>query len=230
MGEQSPVIELVQNPLAIPFDVYFKKFKAELEPILLAQPGIISIFTGTLQGSHILCLCALDVNLFALYHGFLSSNQACIGAIISPDSNESFAVSVTQWDSMKSHEQFLNSSSAGPFFDKAKPTTRGPPTIEHYTFGIPPQAVSGRPFAYLQKLDAKENTEVASGEHSQHFTGDVYRLGGECIEHPGKKLVITFGNLEDMQLASKSSESGSGDSSFLVRFSSIESSKSVAML
>ena len=66
MGEPSPVIELVQNPLAVPFDLFIKKFKAELEPVLLSQSGIISTITGMGLGSQSFSLSAPDVNLFEL--------------------------------------------------------------------------------------------------------------------------------------------------------------------
>jgi len=42
----SPVTELVEIPLRVPFEEFLNVFAAELEPVLLAQPGIISILTG----------------------------------------------------------------------------------------------------------------------------------------------------------------------------------------
>lgn len=42
----SPVAELVENPLSIPFPEFMEIFTAELEPILLSQSGLISIMTG----------------------------------------------------------------------------------------------------------------------------------------------------------------------------------------
>lgn len=40
------VAELVRIPLAVPFEAFLGIFTSQLEPVLLAQPGIISILTG----------------------------------------------------------------------------------------------------------------------------------------------------------------------------------------
>lgn len=41
-----PVTELVRIPLAVPFDTFLSIFTSQLEPVLLAQNGIVSILTG----------------------------------------------------------------------------------------------------------------------------------------------------------------------------------------
>ncbi|KAL1856373.1 hypothetical protein Daus18300_010745 [Diaporthe australafricana] len=43
-----PVTELVRIPLAVPFEPFLSTFTSELEPVLLAQPGIVSILTGVI--------------------------------------------------------------------------------------------------------------------------------------------------------------------------------------
>lgn len=43
-----PVTELVRIPLAVPFEAFLSIFASQLEPILLAQDGILSILTGVL--------------------------------------------------------------------------------------------------------------------------------------------------------------------------------------
>jgi quinol monooxygenase YgiN len=40
------VTEMVQNPLAVSFPDFLRVFAEQLEPILLAQPGMLSIVTG----------------------------------------------------------------------------------------------------------------------------------------------------------------------------------------
>lgn len=41
-----PVTELVRIPLAVPFEEFISTFTSQLEPVLLAQNGILSILTG----------------------------------------------------------------------------------------------------------------------------------------------------------------------------------------
>lgn len=43
-----PVTELVRIPLAVPFEAFLATFTSKLEPVLLAQDGIISILTGVI--------------------------------------------------------------------------------------------------------------------------------------------------------------------------------------
>lgn len=43
-----PVIELVRIPLAVPFEEFLATFTSKLEPVLLAQDGILSILTGVI--------------------------------------------------------------------------------------------------------------------------------------------------------------------------------------
>lgn len=42
----NPVTELVRIPLAVPFEAFLATFTSNLEPVLLAQDGILSILTG----------------------------------------------------------------------------------------------------------------------------------------------------------------------------------------
>lgn len=42
----NPVTELVRIPLAVPFEAFLATFTSKLEPVLLAQDGILSILTG----------------------------------------------------------------------------------------------------------------------------------------------------------------------------------------
>lgn len=46
MKSTDTVTELVRIPLAVPFEYFLSTFASKLEPVLLAQPGIISILTG----------------------------------------------------------------------------------------------------------------------------------------------------------------------------------------
>lgn len=41
-----PVTELVRIPLAVPFETFLATFTSKLEPVLLAQNGILSVLTG----------------------------------------------------------------------------------------------------------------------------------------------------------------------------------------
>lgn len=43
-----PVTELVRIPLAVPFEAFLATFTSKLEPVLLAQNGILSILTGVI--------------------------------------------------------------------------------------------------------------------------------------------------------------------------------------
>lgn len=43
-----PVTELVRIPLAVPFEAFLSTFASQLEPVLLAQDGILSILTGVI--------------------------------------------------------------------------------------------------------------------------------------------------------------------------------------
>jgi len=53
MLPSSAVIELVEIPLAVSFEQFWSLFELELEPVLLAQPGLISVFTGMkIDGLH----------------------------------------------------------------------------------------------------------------------------------------------------------------------------------
>lgn len=43
-----PVTELVRIPLAVPFEAFLSTFTSQLEPVLLAQDGILSVLTGVI--------------------------------------------------------------------------------------------------------------------------------------------------------------------------------------
>lgn len=48
----SPVTELVQNPLRVSFPEFIQVFAEKMEPILLAQPGLLSVTTGVVIDSN----------------------------------------------------------------------------------------------------------------------------------------------------------------------------------
>ncbi|KAM5363924.1 hypothetical protein ACJZ2D_011776 [Fusarium nematophilum] len=45
-NSQGPVTEFVLNPIGVPVEDFMRTFTQQLEPTLLAQPGIISVQTG----------------------------------------------------------------------------------------------------------------------------------------------------------------------------------------
>ncbi|KAH7137404.1 hypothetical protein B0J13DRAFT_625177 [Dactylonectria estremocensis] len=45
-SSNGPATELVQIPLGVPFSEFISEFGQHLEPVLLAQPGLLSVMTG----------------------------------------------------------------------------------------------------------------------------------------------------------------------------------------
>ncbi|KAH7419743.1 hypothetical protein BKA64DRAFT_24489 [Cadophora sp. MPI-SDFR-AT-0126] len=103
MQSSEIVTEIVEIPLDVPFADFLRVFQLELLPVLLAEPGVLSVRTG--------------VKIRA-----------------SEKSTHAWAVSLTEWDSLKCHARFVKKETSAPFFEKAAKISRGPPTIDHYHF------------------------------------------------------------------------------------------------
>ncbi|KAF3356376.1 hypothetical protein VdG1_03887 [Verticillium dahliae VDG1] len=125
-----PVTEMVQNPLGVPYPAFLRVFTEKMEPILLAQPGLISLITG------------LVVNPAA------------------DDQHPPTAVSLAQWRSLEAHEAFLQSPSAGPFFEAAKSLLRGPPTIHHYQLGSLSSSNLKSRYSRIEKTSEPHNFDL----------------------------------------------------------------------
>lgn len=157
------VIELVRIPLAVSFDEFLDIFTKQLEPVLLAQRGIISILTGNIIE-------------------FIKDK-------------ENYAVSVTQWETLEAHGDFLASAAAKPFFDTLQPLARGPPAIEHYHMNPLDGAALRFEFAHisivagdkLSSLKSKFSQHVETNRNLLHFTG-------ECEEVAGQQVSVLLSN------------------------------------
>lgn len=160
-----PVTELVQIPICIAVDDFLNIFAKELEPILLAQPGIISILTGpTIQAK-------------------------------GEKETHPFVVSLTQWTSMDAHAAFLAGPSAEPFFAKLGPLTMGPPTVEHYHFGRLSPSARKSSFARVIKSTSSSAGRRPPPAYDEHVRTQGQGLGvmGTCVESPSLDAVVLFG-------------------------------------
>ncbi|KPM42921.1 hypothetical protein AK830_g3615 [Neonectria ditissima] len=116
------------------------------------------------------------------------------GVIIPENEGEqSFAVSFTQWDSIEAHEAFGKSADAGPFFDRLKPLTTGPPTIEHYYLGLLESSARQSRYGHVLKFS------VLSGQaqKSLYEEYDASRrkataLQGNCMEVDAQSALVLF--------------------------------------
>lgn len=163
-----PVTELVEIPLCVSFDDFLSTFIQQLEPVLLAQPGIISILTGT--GSKM-----------------TTSGQ-----------KDEFAVSLTQWESMEVHGAFLQSPSAGPFFETLQHLTSGPPTINHYHLGPLPPSAFRSCYALFRKYSASDhNTQLQHSAERGETPGMGVSVAGDCLEIGSQRLSVLFSDVQD---------------------------------
>lgn len=161
-----PVTELVQIPIGIAVVDFLDIFAKELEPVLLAQPGIISILTG-------------------------STTQA-----EGEKETHPFVVSLTQWISMDAHAAFLASPSAGPFFAKLESLTLGPPTVEHYHFGRLNPSARKSGYARVIKSSPSAARRPPSGTHDEQarMQGHELVVTGPCSEISSLNATVLFGN------------------------------------
>lgn len=160
-----PVTELVQIPIGIAVVDFLDIFAKELEPILLAQPGIISILTG-------------------------STTQA-----EGEKETHPFVVSLTQWTSMDAHAAFLASPSAGPFFAKLESLTLGPPTVEHYHFGRLNAFARKSGYARIIKSSpSAARRPPLTHDQQVRMQGHELVVAGTCIETSSLNATVLFGN------------------------------------
>lgn len=163
-----PVTELVQIPIRVSVVEFLDIFARELEPVLLAQPGIISILTGPTTEAE------------------------------GEKETHPFVVSLTQWVSMDAHAAFLAGPSAGPFFAKLESLTLGPPTVEHYRFGrLSPFARESR-YARVVKLNPSTGQTGSSPANERqvqaHNHGHTLAVTAPCVEIPSLEAFVLFGD------------------------------------
>ncbi|CRK26651.1 hypothetical protein BN1708_014619 [Verticillium longisporum] len=163
-----PVTEMVQNPLGVSYQEFLRVFTEKMEPILLVQPGLVSVITG------------LVVNPAA------------------DDQHPPTAVSLAQWRSLEAHEAFLQSPSAGPFFEAAKSLLRGPPTIHHYQLGSLSSSNLESRYSRIEKTSEPHDSELQPPYEAQvQAHGQDTAKIGACIEIPQQKAYISFGDGEE---------------------------------
>ncbi|CAK7200184.1 hypothetical protein SEUCBS139899_002875 [Sporothrix eucalyptigena] len=167
-SDSGPVAELVENPLGVPFAIFMDVFTAELEPILLAQPGLISIMTGFVMPCD-------------------SGRE--------PATAPSMAVSLTQWESLAAHSAFLASPAAQPFFQRVQPLTAGPPTIQHFRLGhLAPRAL-GSSYSHICKSDVPGHSSLRAAVAGHvHSHGKEAGVMGPCTEDTARAAAVLFGD------------------------------------
>lgn len=123
MALSNIITEVVEIPLAVSFAEFLRTFQLDLLPILLKEEGVISVRTGMLTRHPVKSLNDIFQNIS--------------GTKIKTSENTShaWAVSLTEWDSLESHSQFVQKATSAPFFETLKQLCRGPPNIDHYSFG-----------------------------------------------------------------------------------------------
>lgn len=160
-----PVTELVQIPVHIPVVDFLDIFAKTLEPILLAQPGLISILTGPTMEAK------------------------------GEQEMHPFAVSLTQWESMDAHAAFLASASAGPFFSRLQSLVKGPPSVEHYYLGqLEMFAMKSRYACIIKSDSAAAQNRLAAYSRQVQRHGDSSAMTGPCIEVPSTQALVLFGD------------------------------------
>lgn len=120
MQTSNSVTEVVEIPLDVPFAEFLQIFQLELLPVLLAEPGVLSVRTG--KGPET-----------SKCH-FNSSLLQGVKIRASEDLTHAWAVSLTEWDSLASHAKFVQKETSVPFFERTAKISRGPPTVDHYKF------------------------------------------------------------------------------------------------
>lgn len=179
-----PVTELVEIPLCVPFEDFLSIFTRQLEPVLLAQPGIISILTGSgskTTGSH----------------------------------GGTFAVSLTQWESMEAHAAFLQGPAAGPFFETVRNLASGPPTINHYYIGPLPPAALKSEYAWFRK-DSASASHTQSQDSEELGGPGAVMLVGDCLEIESQSLSVSFGEVQRSRASSGVGKVEGSENSFTV--------------
>lgn len=179
-----PVTELVEIPLCVPFEDFLSIFTQKLEPVLLTQPGIISVLTGS-------C--------------YETSSQG-----------GTFAVSLTQWETMEAHAAFLQGPEAGPFFETVKHLASGPPTINHYYIGPLPPAALKSEYAWFRKYSASDNHTQSQGSEERGDNPGAVTLVGDCLEIESQRLWVTFGDVQRSRASGDAGKAGGSESSFTV--------------
>ncbi|PVH76616.1 hypothetical protein DL98DRAFT_592068 [Cadophora sp. DSE1049] len=120
MPSSGIVTEVVEIPLDVPFPEFLPIFQLELLPVLLAEPGVLSVRTGERSKE------------LQTAHQLIGAQGVKIRA--SEDSIHASAVSLTEWDSLESHAKFVKKESSAHFFERTAKISRGPPTVDHYQF------------------------------------------------------------------------------------------------
>jgi len=143
-----------------------------------------------------------------------------------------YAVSITQWESMEAHERFVKSASAGPFFEKQKPLTGGPPTISHYAPAFPPREASRSGVTRLEKFKTSQTQrDVAELRNTlQHISSPDYHAVGRCLEDPDQAILITFGGPSPVHVAPEQRGLLHTIETFQVRWYSKQTSRLAAAL
>ena len=185
----SVITELVQIPLRVPYKDFIDVFVPELEPILLSQPGLISVMTGHIIGAQM------------------------------TDDDGNYAVSLTQWESMEAHSAFLASPSAGPFFQRLQPLITGPPNVEHYRWGRFKLSALASRYVHVRKSSGRDDSLAELKAMSERHTvvnGQEAVAIGSCMEADSQIGLVLFANLPLFNTVADARTSEHGTGSFTV--------------
>lgn len=172
---QQPITELVQMKLTGLWSDYKSIFENELLPLLCSAPGLVSVRSGTVHDIFM----PLETNYMVTGPKLLAPHSQF-------DTQE--IVSITQWQSLEAHGEFVKSARGQQFLQGAGAHMVGPPTVTHYDLGSLNSSDS-----WVVCSQGKSSNEAAS------FTSDpstVTRAGQE-MNDKSHTMTLAFLSTED---------------------------------
>ncbi|KAL7791853.1 hypothetical protein V8C37DRAFT_381550 [Trichoderma ceciliae] len=170
------VAELVETSISIPSQQYKDVYNKSMQPILLAQPGIVLAMAGVI---------------------IAGTDQ------VETQEDSATVISLVIWENVEAHIAFVTGDAAIPFFEASKPLMSAPPSIEHYEIGgLQSPAFESR-YAHVMKASSANDKELLAKIHEKHAAaqGTGMTVLSECVEDASQRTLILFSNSDEFEAA-----------------------------
>lgn len=172
-------MELVYTSINVSSQQYKDVYGSTLQPILLAQPGLVLDMAGVIT---------------------TDTDQQ--------ETQESDKViSLVIWKSVDAHMAFIAGPAAIPFFEASKPLMSTAPLVEHYeTSVLQPPAVESR-YTRLLKAYNDNDKELLAKIHEKHAAteGAEMAASSDSVEDASQRTLILFSNSNKFEAAADAS-------------------------
>ncbi|KAM0264917.1 hypothetical protein ACHAQJ_000433 [Trichoderma viride] len=171
------VAELVQTRISISPQQYQDIYNKFLQPILLAQPGMVLAMAGVVTPEN--------------------------GQEETREDGSASVLSLVIWENVDAHVAFVTGEAAVPFFEASTPAMIEPPSVEHYEIdGLQPPAFESH-YAHILKASSANDKGLLAKLYDKHAAAEGADMAvlSDCVEDTSKKTLILFSNSDNFEAA-----------------------------